>query len=309
MDNAFDVIVAGGGIAGLSAGLYAARFGRRTLVLGGSVPGGLLLSIEHIEGFPGFPEGVPGYDLCPMVQEQAEAAGAGFASAELERIESDGDGWRVHAGGQIYAARALIVATGARLRALGVPGEAALHGKGVSHCASCDAPLLRGRAVVVVGSGDSAMQESLHLASHASKVTMLHRGAALGGQASYRERVLADSRIEHRYGVVVSEILGDGAVTGVRTQPTAGGPGSELEAAGVFVYVGVEPNAEVVREFVECDDGGHIRTDAYLRTARRGLLAAGIVRAGASGQAVGAAGDGVTAAIAADRYLRDGIWN
>ncbi|MCO5100917.1 MAG: NAD(P)/FAD-dependent oxidoreductase [Burkholderiaceae bacterium] len=309
LNNAFDVIVAGGGIAGLSAGLYAARFGRRTLVLGGNVPGGLLLSIEHIEGLPGFPEGVPGYDLCPIMQEQAEAAGAGFASAELERIETHGDGWCIHAGSETYTARALVVATGARLRALGVPGEAALDGKGVSHCASCDAPLLRGCAVVVVGSGDSAMQESLHLSSHASKVTMLHRGSALGGQASYRERVLADPRIEHRYGVVVTEILGDGAVTGVRMQPTGGGPGSELEASGVFVYIGVEPNAGVVRELVECDDRGHIRTDAYLRTARRGLFAAGIVRAGASGQAAGAAGDGVNAAIMADRYLRNGIWN
>ncbi len=224
-----------------------------------------------------------------MVQEQAEAAGAEFVSAELERIETDGDGWRAHAGGETYAARALVVATGARLRALDVPGEAALHGKGVSHCASCDAPLLRGRAVVVVGSGDSAMQESLHLASHASKVTMLHRGSALGGQASYRERVLADPRIEHRYGVVVSEILGDGAVTGVRVQPTEGGPGSELEASGVFIYVGVEPNAGWYVDSSNATTRGHIRTVASLRTARRGLLAAGIVRTGASEQAVGAA--------------------
>jgi len=303
LDNAFDVIVAGGRHRRVERRSLRSAFRPSHARARRQRTRWMLLSIEHIEGFPGFPEGVPGYDLCPMVQEQAEAAGAEFVSAELERIETDGDGWRAHAGGETYAARALVVATGARLRALDVPGEAALHGKGVSHCASCDAPLLRGRAVVVVGSGDSAMQESLHLASHASKVTMLHRGSALGGQASYRERVLADPRIEHRYGVVVSEILGDGAVTGVRVQPTEGGPGSELEASGVFIYVGVEPNAEVVRDSSNARPAA-LLTAASLRTARRGCLQrASCARAS---DKLWCGGDGVTAAITADRYLRDG---
>lgn len=307
MDN-FDIVVIGGGIAGLCAGLQSARLGHRTLVLGGNVPGGLLLSIERIEGVPGFPDGVPGYDLCPMTQEQAEAAGASFATHEVERIEPEDDGWRVVAAGDTHHARAVIVATGARLRTLGVPGETALLGKGVSHCASCDAPLLRGRVVAVVGSGDSAMQEALHLALHASKVIMLHRGPALGGQATYRDRVLSSPRIEHRFGAVVSEILGVEAVTGVRTKSTMGGEETDVEAAAVFVYVGLEPNAGIAHGLVEVDGTGRILTDACLRTARRGLLAAGVVRAGTSGQAAGAAGDGVAAAITADRYLREGTW-
>lgn len=309
MDKDFDIIVAGGGIAGLSAAVYSARLGHRTLVLGGNVPGGLLLSIERIEGVPGFPEGVPGYDLCPMTQEQAEAAGARFAAAELERVERDGDRWHVAAGGAAHSARAVILAMGAQLRALGVPGEAEFQGRGVSHCASCDAPLLRGKVVAVVGSGDSAMQESLHLASHASKVIMLHRGSTLRGHATYRERVLANPRIEHRFETVVSEILGREAVTGVRTLAVGGGEPADIEVAAVFVYIGLEPNTATVRDVVDLDDSGRIRTDACLRTARQGLLAAGIVRAGTSGQAAGAAGDGVAAAIAADRYLREGIWS
>lgn len=302
----FDIAIAGGGIAGLTAALFAARLGHRTLVLGGNVPGGLLLSIEHIEGMPGLPEGIPGYDLCPMTQEQAVDAGAEFASVELESIERSEDIWQLRAGGRHYLARALVIATGARLRTLGVPGEASFHGKGVSHCASCDAPMLRGRTAIVVGSGDSAMQEGLHLAQHASKVVMLHRGTELGGQVVYRQRVLANTRIEHRYRTVVTQIVGGDAVTGVRIQ-TDDGPG-ELETDAVFVYVGLEPNSAVVREVAELDEGGRIRVDANLRTSVKGLLAAGVVRAGTCGQAAGAAGDGAAAAVSADRYLRSAEW-
>lgn len=304
--SSYDVAVAGSGIAGLTAALFAARLGHRTLVLGGNVPGGLLLSIEHIEGMPGFPEGVPGYELCPMTQDQAVDAGAQVVSAELDEIAKSEDGWQLQAGGIQYAARAVILATGARLRTLGVPGEVDLHGKGVSHCASCDAPMLRGRTVVVAGSGDSAMQECLHLAEHASMVMMLHRGTELTGQDSYRRRVLANPRIEHRYRTSITQIIGDDAVSAVRIQ--ANGEAAELEADAVFVYVGLEPNSAIVRTAATLDESGRIRVDANLRTAARGLLAAGIVRAGTCGQAAGSAGDGATAAISADRYLRSAEW-
>ncbi len=304
--SSYDVAVAGSGIAGLTAALFAARLGHRTLVLGGNVPGGLLLSIEHIEGMPGFPEGVPGYELCPMTQDQAVDAGAQLVSAELDEIARSADGWQLQAGGIQYAARAVILATGARLRTLGVPGEVDLHGKGVSHCASCDAPMLRGRTVVVAGSGDSAMQEGLHLAEHASRVMMLHRGTELTGQDSYRRRVLANPRIEHRYRTSITQIIGDDAVSAVRIQ--ANGAAAELEADAVFVYVGLEPNSAIARTVATLDESGRIHVDASLRTAARGLLAAGIVRVGSSGQAAGSAGDGATAAISADRYLRSAEW-
>ena len=308
MESEFEVVVAGGGIAGLTAGLVAARLGRKTMVLTGDVLGGQLLSIEGIEGFPGFPDGVAGFELCPMVQGQAAAAGAGFAMAEAAGLEAEGDGWRIAAGGADYRARAVIVATGTRLKELGIPGEERLRGKGVSHCASCDAPLLRDREVAVVGGGDSALQEALTLAQFASRVTILHRGAGLSAQATFRDRVDAQPKIELRFDTVVREILGQDSVTGVRLGAPAGAAMEDLEVAGVFVYIGLRPNTALLDGRLKLAPAGHIPTDHGLRTGLTGVFAAGTVRSGAAGRAVAAAGEGAAAAIAADRYLTDGGW-
>jgi thioredoxin reductase (NADPH) len=304
----YDVIVAGGGIAGLTAGVTSARLGRTTLVLTGGAPGGLLLSIEKIEGYPGFPDGVSGFELCPLTQEQAAVAGASFSMAELQGVEPDGEGWRVSATDGDHLARAVVVATGARLRELGVPGEEALRGRGVSHCASCDAPLFRERVVGVVGGGDSALQEALTLADAVGEVIVLHRGESLTAQASFRDRVLSHPRISIRYRTVIEEILGEGALSGVRTRDLATDDVVDLELGGLFVYVGLEPNTEAVAERLRLDDSGHIAADAQMRTELAGLLAAGIVRRGAAGRAAGSAGDGAVAAVAADRFLADGVW-
>src|SRR5271169_1406183 len=178
----------------MTAAVTAARLGRKTLVLTGDVPGGQLISIEKIDGYPGFPDGVPGYDLCPMLQDQAAAAGAEFMMTGLERLDSQDGKWRVTSGEGDIVARAVIVATGSSLKKLDVPGEERLTGNGVSQCASCDAPLFRDRVVAVVGGGDSAMQEALTLAEFASKVIILHRGNVLTGQACYRDRVIAHQK-------------------------------------------------------------------------------------------------------------------
>lgn len=308
MADEYDVIVAGGGIAGLTAGVTSARLGRQTLVLTGGAPGGLLLSIEKIEGYPGFPDGVSGFELCPLTQEQAALAGAAFSMAELHGVEPDGEGWRVSAADGERLARAVVVATGARLRELGVPGEEELRGRGVSHCASCDAPLFRERVVGVVGGGDSALQEALTLADAVAEVVVLHRGDTLSAQASFQERVLAHPKIDVRYGTVVEEVLGDGTVSAVKVRHVASGAASELELGGLFVYVGLQPNSDVLSDRLRLDDSGHVPTDAQMRTELPGLLAAGVVRRGAAGRAAGSAGDGAIAAIAADRYLADGVW-
>jgi thioredoxin reductase (NADPH) len=306
----FDVIVAGGGIGGLTAALHSARAGRATLVLGGRAPGGLLLSIETIEGVPGFPEGIPGYDLCPMLQEQAEEAGAEFRMEELAALAPVDDGWRLNIaeGGPELEARGVILATGARLKHLGVPGEEALQGRGVSHCASCDAPLLRDRVVGVVGGGDSALQEALTLAESVAEVIVLHRGEELDGQATYVRRALEHPKITVRYRTVVEEILGDEKVAGVRTRDLASDNVEELELGGVFVYVGLQPNTEFLQGRLDLDDEGRIRTDAAMQTELPGLLAAGIVRRGSLGQATISAGEGANAAKAAHRYLQTGDW-
>jgi thioredoxin reductase (NADPH) len=305
----FELVVAGGGIGGLTAALHAARMGRSTLVLGGRAPGGLLLSIERIDGVPGFPEGVAGYELCPMLQEQAADAGADVRMAELAAIEpADDDRWRLAtADGEVHA-RAVILATGARLKTLGVDGEERLQGRGVSHCASCDAPLMRDRVVGVVGGGDSALQEALTLAESVQEVVVLHRGDALSAQAAYREPALEHPKITVRYGTIVEAILGDDTMTGVRTRDASSGDTQELELGGVFVYVGLQPNSELLADRLELDDDDRVPTDATMRTELPGVLAAGIVRRGSLGQAAISAGEGAAAAKAADRYLSNGSW-
>jgi len=303
-----DVAIAGGGIAGLTAAVTAARLGRKTLVLTGDVPGGQLMSIEKIEGYPGFPEGVPGYDLCPMLQDQAAAAGAAFMMTGLERLDALDGQWRVTTGEGDVLARAVIVATGSSLRKLDVPGEERLTGNGVSHCASCDAPLLRDRLVAVVGGGDSAMQEALTLAAFASQVIILHHGEALTGQASYRDRVTAHPKIDIRFDTGVTEILGEAKVTGLRTRQSRDGAMTDLEVAAIFAYVGLQPNTAALQDRLSLDRAGRIPTDGWMRSELAGVCAAGTVRSHSPCRAVSAAGDGASAAVTIDRYLMDGSW-
>jgi thioredoxin reductase (NADPH) len=304
----FDVVVVGGGIAGLTAGLTAARVGRSTLVLTGATLGGHLITIEKIDGYPGFPEGVPGYDLCPIAQEQAMAAGAEFAMTNLTGLERSGDGWQVVAEGESFTARSVILATGTRLRDLGVQGEANLRGHGVSQCASCDAPLLRNQPVVVAGGGDSALQEALTLAMHCSAVAIVHRGAEYTAQRAYRSQIEAQPKISSVPESEVTAILGDGAVTGVRIRNGRTGVESERECAAAFVFVGLEPNSALVPDRSVLDASGYVATDMALRTRLRGVLAAGTVRAGCHVRAAAASGDGATAALTADRFLATGEW-
>jgi thioredoxin reductase (NADPH) len=308
MDKAYDIIIAGGGLAGLTAAVTAGRLGRKTLVLTGDVIGGQLLSIEKIEGFPGFPEGVPGYDLGPMTQEEAATAGAEFAATELKSLAADGSRWRLATGEGEAMARAVVLATGSSLRELAVPGEARLRGQGVSHCASCDAPLLRNKIAVVVGGGDSAMQEALTLAQHAKEVAILTHGAGLAGQTSFRERVTQNPKIKVRPQVEVQEILGDAKVTGVRMRDMSGGAVTDLAADAVFVYTGLQPNTAFLDGRIKLGAGGGIPTNEWMHTELAGVCAAGTVRAGSVCRAASSAGDGAAAAIAVDRYLIQGAW-
>jgi thioredoxin reductase (NADPH) len=308
MDQNYDIVIAGGGLAGLTAAVTAARLGRKTLVLTGDVIGGQLLSIEKIEGFPGFPDGVPGYDLAPMTQEEAASAGAEFAAAELMNLAPDTGGWRLATSEGEVATRAVVLATGSSLRELDVPGEARLRGQGVSHCASCDAPLLRQKVAAVVGGGDSAMQEALTLAAHVAQVVILTHGAALHGQTSFRERVTQHPKITVRPNVEVQEILGDAKVTGVRMRDMSGGAVSDLAAGAVFVYTGLQPNTAFLDGRIKLGSGGGIPTDEWMHTELIGVCAAGTVRVGSACRAASSAGDGAAAAIAVDRYLTGGLW-
>ena len=308
MSEQHEIIVVGGGIAGLSAGLAAARLGRRTLVLTGDTLGGQLLNIERIDGYPGFPEGVAGYDLCPITQEQATEAGAEIVMTSLTALERSDDLWHVTTANESYSARCVILATGTELREIGIPGETALRGKGVSHCASCDAPLLSDRPAVVAGGGDSALQEALTLAEHCSAVTIVHWGERFAGQASYRALVESNSKISSLRNSEITEILGDEAVEGVRIKNTTSDEASELECAGVFIFVGLQANTAFIEDDSLLDVKRAIVTDAAMCTHWEGLLAAGTVRSNNAGRAAAAAGDGATAALTAHRFLQTERW-
>ena len=305
----YDILVVGGGLAGLTAGLFAARAGRSTLVLESAVPGGHLLNIQKIEDFPGFPDGVSGYEIGPNTQMQAMNHGAEFAMAEIQSLAQaaggDAGDWTVSTTEGDYEAGAVIVASGSHARALGVPGEERLIGKGVSHCASCDGPLFRGQTVGVAGGGDSALMEALTLAEHVGKVLIFHRGEHLEGQQTYSQRVLDERKIEVCYQTEVREILGEGEVAGVKVKDMASGAERTIDLVGLFVYIGLEPSTQFLGGLLDLDEAGRVPTDIWMRTALPGLFAAGDVRRDSASQAITAAGDGATAAIAADRYLRD----
>ncbi len=307
MRDGYDIVVVGAGVAGLTAALTAVRLGRSVLVLAGAAPGGLLLAIERIDGLPGFPEGVAGYELCPGLQAEADEEGAEIANVELESLESSADGWVIGTAEGALGARAVILATGARFRRLGVPGEERLQGHGVSTCASCDGPLLGGRTAAVVGGGDSALQEALALAESVDRVVIIHRGDELSGQASYRVRVAESATIEVRYGTVVEEIVGEQTVDALRVRDLATDAVEELEVGGVFPYVGLCPSTERLSP-VAVDTDGAVLTDGALRTSAAGVYAAGVVRSGAAGRAAAASGEGAAAAVAAHAYLAQGVW-
>jgi thioredoxin reductase (NADPH) len=301
----YEIAVVGGGPAGLTAALFAARHGRSTILLDPLGSGGAILNTERVEDFPGFPEGVSGFELGPRIQEQVMNAGGAFELAKVIRIEPRDRDWAVVTDARAIVAGAVIVATGSRPRKLGVPREDELEGKGLSHCASCDGPLYRGKAVVMVGGGDSALLEALELEQHGVEVVLIDEEETLGGQETYGRRVRESAHVEIKHHTVVEEILGDGVVDGLRVRDLATGETSTLPAAGIFVHVGRLPNSECLEGVVDLDDGGHLPTDIWMRTEARGLFAAGDVRAGSAGQAISAAGDGATAAIAAHRYLAE----
>lgn len=301
----YDVVIVGGGLAGLTAGLFAARYGLATLVLEASIPGGHLISVEKIEDFPGFPEGVAGYELCPTVQQQAANQGAEFQRVEVQSLEARDRSWFVATSEGKYRAKAVVIATGSKPKELDVPGEKRLFSKGVSHCASCDGPFFNGQVVAVVGGGDSALQEALSLTNHASQVIVFHRGDDFSAQHTFQQRVLNHSNISVRYHTVVEEILGEDAVTGVRVREVATGGEAQVKLSGVFVYVGLEPNTAFLKGIMRLTDTGHIPTDVWMRTELPGVFVAGDIRQDSAAQAITSAGDGAVAAIAAHRYIKE----
>ena len=302
--STYDIIVIGSGLAGLTAGLFAARHGLSTLVMESNIPGGHLISIEKIEDFPGFPDGIPGYELCPNLQRQAADHGAEFQRAEVLSLKMQATFWSVVTEEERHNAKAVIIATGSTLKNLGVPGEEKLTGRGVSHCASCDGPLYNGQTVGVVGGGDSALQEALTLTNYAERVLLFHDGEKFIAQQTYQQRVLDNSKITPRYQTLIDEISGDDVVTGVRLRDLTTGEIAQVDLAGLFVYVGLQPNTALLRDLVKLSNTGHVPTDVSMQTEQPGLYAVGDIRQDSASQAITSAGDGATAAIAAYQYIK-----
>jgi thioredoxin reductase (NADPH) len=299
----FDLVIVGAGVAGLTAATFAARYGLQVMVVDQLGIGGQISNAEKIENFPGFPQGIGGHELGPLLHEQADAAGAEFALDTVERLEIDGEHRIVHGAAEALRASSVIIAAGSALRSLGIPGEEKFLGKGVSHCASCDGAFFAGREVCVVGGGDSAVDEAIVLAEHASRVSIFHRGKNLRAQRALLDKASATQKIEIALETTVEEILGEDAVTAIRLH--AGGGTSRMQnTSGVFVYVGLEPNTAFLQGVLALDPAGHIETDILMQTSVAGVFAAGDIRKNSVAQLAAVAGDGATAAISAWRYLK-----
>lgn len=306
-DQNYDVIIIGGGMAGLTAGIYAARHGLSTAIVEQMMAGAQIINLERIENYPGFPQGIAGYELGPATQEQAMNAGVEVLMDTAVGVAADGDYLRVTGdGGGSYVGKAVIMAAGSSLRTLGIPGEEEFFGRGVSHCATCDGPLYMGQTVAVVGGGDSAADEALTLTEYTERVILFHRGESLDAQQVLQDRIAAESKIEVRYNAEVVEVVGEETVTGVRVREPEGETVEPV--GGLFVYVGLEPNSASVADLVPLDNAGHIPVGLAMNTPQPGLFAAGDIRQQSAAQLVASAGDGATAAIAAFRYIRSKDW-
>jgi len=302
-DSAVDLAIAGGGPAALSAALYAARYGLDHIVLESWQPGGQAALTALIENYPGVPS-VPGSQLAATMKAQALEAGARFTTETVSGVEPLGDDLMVRTGTSSYTARTLIIATGAAPAKLGVPGEDRYYGRGVSFCATCDAPFYRGRRVVVVGGGDSAVKEALHLSGVVSGLVLVHRRDTLRAEPRLARRLLDCPTCEVRWNSTLQAITGDEqGVTGVDLDTPSGV--EHLEVDGVFLYVGTRPATDPFRGLVELDARGAVLTRNIVETSRPGVYAAGDVTSNGFRQVVTAASDGARAAWAAFEYLDD----
>jgi len=298
----YDIVIIGGGPAGLAAGLYGARGRHKTLLIEKGVIGGQIALTEAVENYPGI-QMINGFDLAQAMLAQSESYGMETEYTEVQKIEQQGLKWLVSTEAGDFTTRALIVTAGAEYNRLGVPGEDRLIGKGVSYCATCDAAFFKDQAAVVVGGGDSALEEGIFTTRYVSKATIVHRRDEFRASAILQERALADPKIEVAWNTVVTEVLGDDQVTGVRLKDVNTGEESTMDVTAVFIFIGSTPNTGFLGGLIPLDGGKHALVDEWMATPLPGLFAAGDVRQNSARQVASSVGDGVTAAIAADHYI------
>ncbi|PIW67714.1 MAG: thioredoxin-disulfide reductase, partial [Candidatus Omnitrophica bacterium CG12_big_fil_rev_8_21_14_0_65_42_8] len=271
----YDVIIIGGGPAGLTAGIYASRARVKTLLIESFSVICQAVTTDHIENYPGFPEGVNGFELIEKFKKQAEKFGTEFIAAEVKEIKETKPGWQIVTEDKTYTASSIIIATGASPKRLDVPGEDKFRGRGVSYCATCDGALFKNKEVAVVGGGDTALEEALFLTRFAKKVTVIHRRNALRGTKILQERSFANKKIEIAWDSVVTEITGSGKVAGVKIKNVKTNAITDFSCDGIFICVGYTPNTGFLKDAVPLDEAGYIISDDNCLTSKAGIFAAG----------------------------------
>ncbi|HBC94683.1 MAG TPA: thioredoxin-disulfide reductase [Pelotomaculum sp.] len=297
-----DLVIIGGGPAGLSAGIYSARAALNTLLLERGVPGGMVVNTQNIENYPGFP-GIGGPELMMQMEKQARGFGLEIMPLNVEKIEPSATDITVVTDKGSIKTDALILATGAQPQLLNVKGEAEYTGRGVSYCATCDGAFFRGKKVAVVGGGDAAVEEAIYLTKFAEKVYVIHRRGELRATKVVQQRAFTNPKIEFVWHSVVDEINGTDTVEVALLRDVRNNFRSRLSADGVFIYIGYQPNSNLVKDIVKMDDKGYIITDENMLTSQPGIYAAGDVRQKLLRQVVTAVADGAIAAVAAEKYL------
>ncbi len=303
-EKQFDVVIIGGGGAGMTAALYTSRANLKTALFEKLVPGGQIAVTDLVENYPGFPEGVLGPDIAQKMQAQAEKYGTQFFYDEVLSIEKKADqSFDVKTVSEVYSAKSVILAMGASFRMLNVENEKELIGKGVSYCATCDGAFFKGKEVVVVGGGDSALQEGIFLTRFATKVTIVHRRDTLRASPILQDRAKTNPKIQFIWDAAVQKVAGKDKVEGVKIKNLKTGAETDFRTDGLFVFVGHDPNSKLVRGLIDMNDHGYVLTQESLQTSVPGIFAAGEIRQGAVKQLVTACGEGCEAALSAQAYL------
>ncbi len=298
-----DIIIVGGGPAGLTAGLYCARARLDVILFEKMTPGGQVLLTDVVENYPGFPEGISGFELMDRMKRQAEGFGLPIEMREVLGFEFSSETKTVTTDKGEEKARAIILACGATPRKLGIPGEQLLTGKGVSYCATCDGPFYRDQEVAVVGGGDTAVEEALFLTKFATRVYLIHRRDQLRATKILQERAMANDKVQIIWNTIPVRILGENGVEAIELKNVKTSKMSTLKVQGVFIFIGYEPNTQMVKGLLDLDELGFIRTNAEMQTSVPGVFAAGDIRSKNLRQISTAVGEGATAAFSAEKYL------
>lgn len=299
----YEVIIIGGGPAGLTAGLYTSRARLNSLLLEKGLVGGMIAEAELVENYPGFPEGISGYELGQLMHQQATKFGLETIIAEVTGIELQEQYKVIKTTKGDFTGKAVVIASGSERRKLGILGEKEFTGRGVSYCATCDAPFFQEKRVAIVGGGDAAITETLYLAKFASRVIVIHRRDQLRATRILQEKAFSEPKIEFKWNTIVDEIEGKDVVKRLKLHQVITGEKSVLDVDAVFISVGLKPNTDYLKGILPLDANGHIITNEKTETPIPGIFAAGDVRHNSARQAISAAGDGATAAIYAEKFI------